>query len=115
MGLLGPNPVNYTGTEMFSFEKSSPIYLYEKGGMSNFTRFAASVLGHWNIRVNCIAPGGYFNNQPEPFVRQYSANTMLGRMANDEDLKGILVFLASDASLYVTGTVIPVDGGYTAK
>ena len=115
MGLLGPNPVNYTGTEMFDFEKASPIYYYEKGGMSNFTRFAASVLGHWNIRVNCIAPGGYFNHQPEPFVRQYSANTMLGRLANDEDLKGILVFLASDASAYVTGTVIPVDGGYTAK
>ena len=115
MGLLGPNPGNYTGTEMFSFDKISPIYFYEKGGMSNFTRFAASVLGHWNIRVNCIAPGGYFNHQPEPFVRQYSANTMLGRLAGDEDLKGILVFLASDASAYVTGTVIPVDGGYTAK
>lgn len=115
MGLLGPNPGNYTGTEMFSFEKISPIYFYEKGGMSNFTRFAASVLGHWNIRVNCIAPGGYFNHQPEEFVRQYSANTMLGRLANDEDLKGILVFLASDASTYITGTVIPVDGGYTAK
>ena len=115
MGLLGPNPVNYTGTEMFDFEKASPIYYYEKGGMSNFTRFAASVLGHWNIRVNCIAPGGYFNHQPEPFVKQYSANTMLGRLANDTDLKGILVFLASDASAYVTGTVIPVDGGYTAK
>jgi len=115
MGLLGPNPVNYTGTDMFDFEKASPIYYYEKGGMSNFTRFAASVLGHWNIRVNCIAPGGYFNHQPEPFVRQYSANTMLGRLANDTDLKGILVFLASDASAYVTGTVIPVDGGYTAK
>ena len=115
MGLLGPNPCNYTGTEMFSYEKTSPIYFYEKGGMSNFTRFAASVLGHWNIRVNCIAPGGYFNHQPEAFVRQYSANTMLGRMANDEDLKGIVGFLASDASAYITGTVIPVDGGYTAK
>ena len=115
MGLLGPNPTNYTGTEMFDFEKASPIYFYEKGGMSNFTRFAASVLGHWNIRVNCIAPGGYFNHQPEAFVRQYSANTMLGRLANDEDLKGLLVFLASDASAYITGTVIPADGGYTAK
>lgn len=115
MGLLGPDPTNYTGTEMFDFEKASPIYFYEKGGMSNFTRFAASVLGHWNIRVNCIAPGGYFNNQPEAFVRQYSANTMLGRLANDEDLKGLLVFLASDASAYITGTVIPADGGYTAK
>lgn len=115
MGLLGPDPTNYTGTEMFDFEKASPIYFYEKGGMSNFTRFAASVLGHWNIRVNCIAPGGYFNHQPEAFVRQYSANTMLGRLANDEDLKGLLVFLASDASAYITGTVIPADGGYTAK
>ena len=115
MGLLGPNPNNYTGTEMFSFDSASPIYFYEKGGMSNFTRFAASVLGHWNIRVNCIAPGGYFNDQPEAFVRQYGSNTMLGRMANDEDLKGILVFLASDASAYVTGTIIPVDGGSTAK
>lgn len=115
MGTLGPNPTNYTGTEMFSYEKASPIYFYEKGGMHNFTRFAASVLGHWNIRVNCIAPGGYFNNQPEAFVRQYSANTMLGRLANDEDMKGILVFLASDASAYITGAVIPVDGGYTAK
>ena len=115
MGLLGPDPTNYTGTDMFDFEKASPIYFYEKGGMSNFTRFAASVLGHWNIRVNCIAPGGYFNHQPEAFVRQYSANTMLGRLANDEDLKGLLVFLASDASAYITGTVIPADGGYTAK
>jgi len=115
MGLLGPNPVNYTGTDMFDYEKASPIYYYEKGGMSNFTRFAASVLGRWNIRVNCIAPGGFFNRQPEPFLKQYSANTMLGRLANEEDLKGILVFLASDASAYLTGTVIPVDGGYTAK
>ncbi len=115
MGLLGPNPVNYTGTDMFDFEKTSPIYFYEKGGMTNFTRFAASILGHWNIRVNCIAPGGYFNGQPEAFVKQYSANTMLGRMANDDDMKGLLVFLASDASSYITGAIIPADGGYTAK
>ena len=115
MGLLGPNPSNYTGTEMFDFGKCSPIYFYEKGGMVNFTRFAASVLGHWGIRVNAIAPGGFFSNQPEAFVKQYSANTMLGRMAGDEDLKGVLVFLASEASAYLTGTVIPVDGGYTAK
>ena len=83
--------------------------------MVNFTRFAASVLGKDGIRVNCICPGGYFNNQPEAFVRQYSANTMLGRLADDSDLKGILVFLAAEASSYLTGTVIPVDGGYTAK
>ncbi len=114
MGLLGPNPVNYQGTDMFSRD-ASPIYYFEKGGMVNFTRFAASVLGIYGIRVNCINPGGFLKNQPEAFIRQYSANTMLGRLANDSDLKGVIVFLASDASLYLTGCNIPVDGGYTAK
>ncbi|MDD3953315.1 MAG: SDR family oxidoreductase [Lentisphaeria bacterium] len=114
MGLLGPNPVNYEGTDMFSRD-ASPIYFYEKGGMVNFTRFAASVLGIHGIRVNCINPGGFLHHQPEAFIRQYSANTMLGRLANDTDLKGVIVFLASDASLYLTGCNIPVDGGYTAK
>jgi len=112
MGLLGPNPVNYRGTEM---KTASPIYFYEKGGMVNFTRWAASELGPWQVRVNCINPGGFFNRQPEAFVQNYSANTMLGRMANDTDLKGIVVFLASDASAYLTGCNIPVDGGYSAK
>ncbi len=113
MGLLGPDPLNYVGTDMMA--NPSPIYFYEKGGMVNFTRFAASVLGPYGIRVNAIHPGGLFNNQPEAFVKNYNANTMLGRMADDSDLKGVIVFLASDASSYLTGTNIPVDGGYTAK
>ena len=113
MGLRGPDPLNYAGTDMMA--NPSPIYFYEKGGMANFTRFAASVLGPYQIRVNAIHPGGFFNNQPEAFVKNYSANTMLGRMANATDLKGAVVFLASDASRYLTGTNIPVDGGYTAK
>lgn len=81
----------------------------------NFTRFAASVLGPLGIRVNAIHPGGLTGNQPAAFVENYSANTMLGRLANATDLKGIIVFLASQASAYLTGTNIPVDGGYTAK
>ena len=113
MGLRGPDPLNYAGTDMMA--NPSPIYFYEKGGMVNFTRFAASVLGPFKIRVNAIHPGGFFNNQPEAFVRNYGANTMLGRLANETDLKGAVVFLASDASLYLTGANIPVDGGYTAK
>jgi NAD(P)-dependent dehydrogenase (short-subunit alcohol dehydrogenase family) len=113
MGLRGPDPLNYAGTDLMA--NPSPIYFYEKGGMANFTRFAASVLGPYQIRVNAIHPGGFFNNQPDAFVRNYSANTMLGRMANATDLKGAVVFLASDASRYLTGTNIPVDGGYTAK
>lgn len=113
MGLLGPDPLNYVGTDMM--KDPSPVYFFEKGGMANFTRFAASVLGPHGIRVNAIHPGGFFNNQPEAFIKNYSANTMLGRLANDEDLKGVVVFLASDASAYLTGANIPVDGGYTAK
>ena len=113
MGIRGPDPLNYVGTDMM--KTPSPIYFFEKGGMVNFTRFAASVLGPYQIRVNAIHPGGFFNNQPAAFVKNYSANTMLGRLANGTDLKGVIVFLASDASCYLTGTNIPVDGGYTAK
>ncbi len=113
MGIRGPDPLNYAGTDMM--KTPSPIYFFEKGGMVNFTRFAASVLGPYQIRVNAIHPGGFFNNQPAVFVKNYSANTMLGRMADATDLKGAIVFLASEASRYLTGTNIPIDGGYTAK
>ncbi|MBP5300222.1 MAG: SDR family oxidoreductase [Victivallales bacterium] len=114
MGLVGPEQANYAGTDMGG--NPSPIYFYEKGGMVNFTRWAASMLGADGIRVNAIHPGGLLEpHLPERFVRQYSERTQLGRMANQTDLKGIIVFLASDASAYLTGTNIPVDGGYTAK
>lgn len=113
MGMVGVEPLNYRGTDMFA--TPSPIYFYEKGGMLQFTRWAASLLGPHGVRVNCISPGGLFADQPEPFVRQYSERTQLGRMANDTDLKGAIVFLASEASAYITGANIPVDGGYTAK
>ncbi|MDO5553291.1 MAG: SDR family oxidoreductase [Planctomycetia bacterium] len=112
MGLLGSNPSNYSGTSMGN---PSPIYFYEKGGMTNFTRWAASELGPWQIRVNCICAGGLQSGQPSAFLENYAKNTMLGRMAGQDDLKGIIVFLSSDASSYVTGTNIPVDGGYSAK
>ena len=114
MGMIGVEMGNYDGTDMGA--NQSPIYYYEKGGMINFTRWSASMLGTSGIRVNCVSPGGLqTENQPETFVKQYSERTQLGRMANNTDLKGIIVFLASDASQYITGTNIPVDGGYTAK
>jgi len=114
MGLRGPDPLNYAGTDMM--KTPSPIYFFEKGGMVNFTRFAASVLGPHQIRVNAIHPGGFQTpDQAAAFIKNYSANTMLGRLANATDLKGVIVFLASDASCYLTGANIPVDGGYTAK
>ena len=114
MGLVGIEMGNYAGTEMG--KNPNPIYFYEKGGMVNYTRWAASILGPYQIRVNCIHPGGLYEpHLPEAFVKNYSARTQLGRMGNQEDLKGVVVFLASDASAYLTGTNIPVDGGYTAK
>ncbi len=111
-GMIGIDLTLYEGLNMSS---KMPDYFFHKGGMINYTRYMASVLGHSNIRVNCISPGGFFNNQPEEFVKRYNDRTLLGRMAGDEDLKGIIVFLASDASAYITGANIPVDGGYTAK
>lgn len=114
MGLVGPEFANYDNTNMKG--NPSPIYFFEKGGMVNFTRWAASMLGEYNIRVNAIHPGGLQEDHlPEAFVKNYSARTQLGRLASQEDLKGIMVFLASKASSYLTGTNIPVDGGYTAK
>lgn len=114
MGLVGIESANYNNTEMG--KTPFPIYFFEKGGMVNFTRWAASELGKNNVRVNAIHPGGLMEDSlPENFVKNYSERTQLGRLATGDDLKGIIVFLASDASSYITGTNIPVDGGYTAK
>jgi NAD(P)-dependent dehydrogenase (short-subunit alcohol dehydrogenase family) len=113
MGMIGPDPTNYFGTSMNAWY---PDYFFHKGGMINFTRFIASYYGEKGIRCNCISPGGLYQpSMPEAFQRNYSSRTFLGRLANDTDLKGIIVFLASDASVYITGANIPVDGGYTAK
>ncbi len=112
MGMIGPDRFLYAGTDMNPFV---PDYFFHKGGMINFTRFLASYYGRKGaIRCNCISPGGYGVQQPEAHLKAYNARTCLGRRANDTDLKGAIVFLASDASLYVTGAIIPVDGGYTA-
>jgi len=111
-GMIGPDPTIYRGTNMSGWY---PDYFFHKGGMINFTRFIASYYGSSNVRCNCVSPGGFFANQPQPFVRQYSERTFLGRMAGDTDLMGVIVFLASDASGYITGANIAVDGGYTAK
>jgi NAD(P)-dependent dehydrogenase (short-subunit alcohol dehydrogenase family) len=111
-GMIGPSYELYTGTTMGDMP---PDYFFHKGGMLNLTRFYASLYGPKNVRVNCVSPGGFFNNQPELFVQRYAEHTMLNRMADDHDLGGSIVFLLSEASRYVTGANLPVDGGYTAK
>lgn len=113
MGMVGIEYHNYDGTDM---NGGAPDYFFHKAGMINFTRFCASHFGTSNIRVNCISPGGLqMDSMPARFVENYSQRTQLGRLANNTDLKGAVLFLASDASAYITGANLPVDGGYTAK
>ena len=102
----------YTGTTMGDMP---PDYFFHKGGMVNLTRFYAALYGPQSVRVNCLAPGGFFNDQPEPFLSRYAEHTMLGRMADPTDLGGAVIFLLSEASRYITGVNLPVDGGYTSK
>lgn len=113
MGLLGADDTLYRDCSFSGY--NSPDYFFHKGGMTNLTRFMASYYGPKNVRCNILEPGGFFNNQEQLFVDRYNDRTFLKRMANDTDMKGAIVFLASEASAYITGAVIPVDGGYTAK
>ncbi|MEZ5415078.1 MAG: SDR family oxidoreductase [Opitutaceae bacterium] len=114
MGMVGPNPHNYTGTAM----SAMPDYFFHKAGMINMTRFYASYFGLKKVRCNSVSPGGIYNPQSpqaDAFLERYGKMTMLGRMANPDEINGTVIFLLSDASTYVTGVNIPVDGGYTAK
>jgi NAD(P)-dependent dehydrogenase (short-subunit alcohol dehydrogenase family) len=108
-GVVSNDPALYEGTAMLQ----PPTYNFMKAGMINFTRYLACYYGKAGVRANCISPGGYFNQQPEAFVRRYCERVPMGRMMGHEDLQGAVVFLASDASAYVTGANLLVDGGWT--
>jgi NAD(P)-dependent dehydrogenase (short-subunit alcohol dehydrogenase family) len=109
-GVVSPDPRIYGNSGV-----NSPVaYAAAKAGVINLTRYLAI---HWreaNIRVNCLVPGGVFDQQDAEFVANYCARTPLGRMASADDYQGAVLFMLSRASAYMTGSVVTVDGGWTA-
>ena len=114
-GLVGPDGRIYEGSDYLGGPINTPaVYSASKAAVVGLTRWLAT---HWadkGIRVNCLVPGGVSSGQNGVFDRNYSARTPMGRMARAEEMAPPLLFLASEASSYVTGQVLAVDGGWTA-
>ena len=124
-GVIGNDQSLYEGSNLHEiYVKDSPnitqiyshgVYNASKAGLNNFGKYLAAYYGKNNIRVNTISPGGVeFQKENDVFMKKYGARTPLGRKAKPEEMNGVLILLASDASSYITGQNILVDGGFTA-
>ena len=116
-GIVGPDQRIYEEShyeDMGGAINSPLIYSATKGAVISMTRYLATYWGPKGVRANTLTPGGVYSGQNDIFNRKYSERVPLGKMANAEDMVGALLFLASDASAYMNGQNIIVDGGWTA-
>ena len=109
-GVVGPDHRIYEGQQFRSF----PAYSASKAGIIGLTRWLATWWGRDGVRANCVSPGGVYNGHDERFTRAYGDRTPMGRMADREEITGILIYLLSDASCYCTGQNFVIDGGLTS-
>lgn len=114
-GMLGPDNRIYEGSNYMGGPINTPVvYAASKGGVIALTRYLATMWGANNIRVNTLIPGGVKSGQNEEFCRRYSARVPMGRQADAWEMVGAVIYLVSEASSYVTGQEIAVDGGLSA-
>ena len=109
LGLIGPKQ------SLYSKKNFKPVsYSVVKSGIIGLTKYTSTYWADKNIRCNAICPGGIKNNQPEAFLKKINKEIPLGRLAKKDEYQGVIVWILSDASSYLNGAVIPIDGGRTA-